>query len=115
MIYIFETKLPDNEFLIFALKKIYGLGNKQSNKICKKLGFSLNLRVKNLTTDQILKLTKYVDSNFNVASELKKKKLMGKKKLINIKSYRGLRKLTGLPVRGQRTHTNSNTSKKIKL
>ena len=40
---------------------------------------------------------------------------MGKKKLINIKSYRGLRKLTGLPVRGQRTHTNSNTSKKIKL
>ena len=113
MIYIFETKLIENKSLLFALNKIYGLGVSNSQKICKKLGISVNFKVKDLTEKQIFKLTNLIESsNFNVASNLKKKKLLVFKKLTNIKSYRGLRKIEGLPVRGQRTHTNSKTSKK---
>jgi len=113
MIYIFETKLIENKSLLFALNKIYGLGVSNSQKICKKLGISVNFKVKDLTEKQIFKLTNLIESsNFNVASNLKKKKLLVFKKLANIKSYRGLRKIEGLPVRGQRTHTNSKTSKK---
>jgi len=113
MIYIFETKLIETKSVLFALNKIYGLGRSNSQKICKKLGISVNLKVRDLTENQIFKLINLIESShFIVASNLKKKNTFIFKKLVNIKSYRGLRKIDGLPVRGQRTHTNSKTSKK---
>lgn len=115
MIYILESKLPDHKSVYFALKHVYGIGASRSLLICKKLGFSLNLKVKNLSsykTNQILKLTDSL--NFVLANDLKKSKLLKKQHLINIKSYRGLRKKKGFPVRGQRTHTNARTAKKLR-
>jgi small subunit ribosomal protein S13 len=116
MIYILETKLYENNSIFFELKNIYGIGNYKSLDICKKLGFAKNLKVKNLTEDQIKRLLKIADnSNLIITSDLKKFKNLILKNLISIKSYRGLRRIKGLPVRGQRTHTNSRTSRKIKL
>lgn len=115
MTYILESKLPDNKSVYFALKYVYGIGKIKSVLICKKLGFSLNLKVKNLTShkvNQILKLTESL--NFVLANDLKKLKLLQKQQLVTIKSYRGLRRKKGLPVRGQRTHTNAKTARKIR-
>lgn len=114
MIYIFETKLPENKPVFFSLTYVYGIGKKTSYLICKKLGFSMNLKIKNITQDQSVSIIKIIDSSQLVLSnELKKVKSFSLKKLISIKSYRGLRKLKGLPVRGQRTHTNAKSAGKI--
>ena len=116
MVYLLETKLLENKSLVFALNKVYGLGNSKSKKICKSLGFSINLKVISLTKDQVSKLIRFIENSDNlVSSDLKKHKFMVLKKLTNLKLYRGLRRFNGLPVRGQRTHTNSKNSKKFKV
>lgn len=113
MIYLFESELPENMSVVFALKRIYGIGKKNSFLICKKLGFSINLKIKNLSKYQITHILNLINSlNLVVAADLKNIKNLITKNLISIKSYRGLRKLQGLPVRGQRTHTNARTARK---
>jgi len=115
MIYLFESEILENKPISFALKQIYGVGKITSVLICKKLGFSQNLKIKNLSKEQINKLVKTIELlNIQLASDLKKLKLFSTKKLISIKSYRGLRKSRGLPVHGQRTHTNAKTARKRK-
>ena len=115
MIYLFESKIPTNKSVFFALKYIFGIGSSNAFLICKKLSFSVNLKVKNLSKEQINQLLIVIESlNIEIANDLKKFKQLTKKKLINIKSYRGLRQNQGLPVRGQRTHTNARTASKIK-
>jgi small subunit ribosomal protein S13 len=115
MIYLFESELPENKAICFTLIHIYGIGKVNSALICKKLGFSANLKIKNLSKEQIYKLIKIIESsNIKLPSDLKKFKLFVTKKLISIKSFRGLRKNQGLPVRGQRTHTNAKTSRKFR-
>ena len=114
MIYILETKLPENKSVFFALTYIYGIGEKTSYLICKKLGFSINLKIKNLTQEQSMDIIKIIDSSqLTLSNELKKLKSLSLKRLVSIKSYRGLRKMRGLPVRGQRTHTNAKSANKI--
>lgn len=113
MIYIFESKIPDEKSVFFALTYIYGINKSTSFLICKKLGFSKNLKVKNLSSEQTNKLIKILESlDILLGSNLKKLKQVNYKKLTSIKSYRGLRKTYGLPVRGQRTHTNARTARK---
>lgn len=113
MIYLFESELPENMSVVFALKRIYGIGKKNSFLICKKLGFSINLKIKNLSKHQITYILNLINSlNLVVAADLKNLKNLITKNLISIKSYRGLRKIQGLPVRGQRTHTNARTARK---
>jgi small subunit ribosomal protein S13 len=115
MLYLLETNLPDQKSVLFALMKVHGIGKSTAFLICKKLGFSINLKVKNLNQEQIAELLQLIDSlNLSLNNELKKLKSMILKKLINIKSYRGLRRVRGLPVRGQRTHTNAKSAKKNK-
>lgn len=115
MIYIFESEIPENKSVFLSLAYIYGLGKSNSYLICKNLGFSKNLKVKNLSKEQVNKLIKTIEYlNIQLSSDLKKLKLITTKKLIAIKSYKGLRRYQGLPVRGQRTHTNARTSRKIK-
>ena len=115
MVYILESKLSENKSIYFALRSVYGIGKNKAFLICKKLGFSYNLKVKNVSPNKINQILKLVESlNFVFANDLKKIKLLRKQHLINIKSYRGLRRKKGFPVRGQRTHTNAKTSKKIK-
>ena len=113
MIYLFESKISENKSVLYALTNVYGIGKAQASLICCKLGFFTNLKVKDLTKEQIVKLTKIVQTlNITLASDLKKIKLLTAKQLVSIKSYRGLRKNQGLPVRGQRTHTNAKTARK---
>ena len=115
MTYILETKLQDNKSVFFALQDIYGINKYLSLKLIKTLGFSKNLKVKLLSTNQIQQLLNLIkNSNLIVTSDLKKKHNLILKQLVFIKSYRGLRKIKGLPVRGQRTHTNSRTARKIR-
>lgn len=115
MLYILETKLSEKKAFSIALSSVYGLGNKKANLISKKLGFSSNLKVNKVTRIQINEFLKLMDSiDIPINNELKKKKNLNIKVLISIKSYRGLRTLAGLPVRGQRTHTNSKSARKMK-
>jgi len=115
MIYLFESKLPESKSIYFGLTQIYGISEKSSLLICKKLGFLLNLKVKNLSKNQVSKITKTIKSmQFLIANDLKRYNLLNKQRLLNIKSYKGLRRKKGFPIRGQRTHTNAKTAKKIR-
>jgi small subunit ribosomal protein S13 len=113
MVYLFDSELPENKSVFFALTHILGIGKANSCVICKKLGFSINLKIKNLSKEQIQKLITTIEfSKFILVADLKKFKSLRIKKLISIKSYRGLRIKQGLPIRGQRTHTNAKTARK---
>ena len=115
MIYLFESKLPENKSIYFGLTRIFGISKSNSFLICKKLGFLSNFKVKNLSTNQISEISKIIESmSFLIANDLKRYHLLNKQKLINIKSYKGLRRKKGFPIRGQRTHTNARTAKKIR-
>jgi small subunit ribosomal protein S13 len=113
MIYLFESELPENKSVYFALRRIYGIGKANSSLICRKVGFSANLKIKKLSKDQTIKLIKTIENlNIELASELKKSESLIAKTLVSIRSYRGLRRKQGLPVRGQRTHTNAKSARK---
>ena len=113
MLYFLETKLPEQKSVYFALTQIYGIGRTTAFVICKKLGFSINLKIKDLTQEQTVEMLQLIDSlNLNLNNELKKLKSLKLKNLVSIKSYKGLRRVRGLPVRGQRTHTNAKSARK---
>lgn len=113
MVYLFESKLPEAKPVNFGLTSIYGIGTSNSLLLCKKLGFSKNLRVKNLSLNQINQTSKVLGSlKCLLANDLKKVNLQNKQKLLTIKSYKGLRRKKGFPIRGQRTHTNAKTARK---
>ena len=115
MLYIFEKKLSEEKLSFQALTSLYGIGKSTSIFLCKILGFSKNLKIKHLTQDQINSLLKLVElKGYKLNNELKKSNSTLLRKLISIKSYKGLRKLSGLPVRGQRTRTNSRSSRNIR-
>lgn len=114
MIYLLETDLSNKKPISVSLKKIYGIGNFNSTDLCKKLGFSKNFKIADLTAEQKNKLIKLVnESKFCINSDLTRIKNFNKKKLIEIKLYRGIRKIKGFPVRGQRTRSNGKTAKKL--
>ena len=115
MIYISETDLAENKSIYFSLTKIFGINKFNSFLICKKVGLTPNLKVYQLTSDQVLKLIKCIEkSNLIISTNLKKSKIMLAKKLIQIKAYKGIRRLRGYPIRGQRTHTNAKTAAKLR-
>lgn len=113
MLYFLETKLPEHKSVCFALINVHGIGKSTALIICKKLGFSVNLKIKDLTQEQIVEMLQLIDSlNLYLNNELKKLKSLTLKNLVSIKSYKGLRRVRGLPVRGQRTHTNAKSARK---
>lgn len=115
MIYILETELSENKSIYFSLTKIFGIGKFQSFLICKKIGLSHNSKLSKLTSNQIIKLVKLIEnSSLLINSNLRKYKITLINKLIQIKTYKGIRRLRGLPIRGQRTHTNAKTASKIR-
>ena len=113
MLYLLETNLPDQKPIFYALTRVHGVGKDTAFLICKKLGFSINLKIKNLNQEQVAEMLQLIDTlSLPLNNELKKLKSITLQKLIAIKSYRGLRRVRGLPVRGQRTHTNAKSAKK---
>ena len=103
--------IPQNKVVRIGLTYIYGIGNKQSHDICKKLNIPSSKRVHQLTDDEILKIREYIDKNFDVEGELRRETSLNIKRLIDLATYRGSRHKKKLPVRGQRTRCNARTRK----
>lgn len=103
--------LPLNKRIEIALTHIYGIGHVRSGRILEQAGVSPGIRVKDLTEDEVSKIRKVIQDEGNVEGDLRKKNQMDVRRLIDIGSYRGIRHRVGLPVRGQRTHTNARTHK----
>ena len=105
------VELPKEKRLEIALTYIYGIGRSLSKKILEEAKISPDIRVKDLTEEQVSILNKIIEKNYKVEGELRKEISMNIKRLIDIGCYRGLRHKMGLPVRGQRTRTNARTRK----
>ena len=103
--------LPKEKRVEIGLTYIYGIGLASSQKILAKAGISPDVRVKDLTDDDLAKLRKIIDEDFTVEGDLRREVALNIKRLTEIGCYRGLRHRKGLPVRGQRTKTNSRTRK----
>ncbi len=103
--------IPDNKRLEISLTYIFGVGRALSNEIISKLGLDKNMRAHKLTQDDIARINNLLQSEYTVEGDLRRQVQNNIKRLVSIHSYRGLRHRTGLPVRGQRTRTNSRTRK----
>lgn len=103
--------IPDNKRLEVSLTYLYGVGRKLSNDIIKELGLNKDMRANKLTEEDIAKLNAILQSKYTVEGDLRRQVQNNIKRLINVHSYRGMRHRLGLPVRGQRTRTNSRTRK----
>lgn len=114
MVYIFNTNLENKKKVEVALQSIYGIGSKLALDICAKLGVSHTIRIKQLTTTQLEKLTNLISQNTVLGVELKQQKRKNVRRLVKIACYRGFRHTEGLPSRGQRTHGNGRTARKMK-
>ena len=103
--------LPKEKRVEIGLTYIYGIGLSRSQKILKKTGISPDIRVKDLTDDDLAKIRKAIDEDYTVEGDLRREVALNIKRLTEIGCYRGLRHRRGLPVRGQRTKTNARTRK----
>jgi len=103
--------LPKNKRIEIALTYIYGIGRVTAQKILNQANVNWDIRTKDLDDDQIARIRDIIDKNYKVEGDLRREIALNIKRLMEIGSYRGLRHKLGLPVRGQRTHTNSRTRK----
>jgi small subunit ribosomal protein S13 len=103
--------LPKKERVEIGLTRIYGIGRTRSRTILEQTGIDANIRVKDLTDDQVLAIRTVIDREFKVEGDLRREVNGNIKRLMDIGCYRGLRHRAGLPVRGQKTKTNARTRK----
>ena len=103
--------IPDAKRVEIALTYIYGIGRTRSVEILKKTDISKDIRVKDLTDDQLVALRDFIDANFKVEGDLRRDVAADIRRKVEIGSYEGIRHRKGLPVRGQRTKTNARTRK----
>ena len=101
--------LPPNKRAVISLQYIYGIGNKSAHDIIEAAGVDMATRTKDLTDEQARKIREYIETNLKVEGDLRREVTMNIKRLMDLGCYRGLRHRKGLPVRGQRTHTNART------
>jgi small subunit ribosomal protein S13 len=103
--------LPRDKRIEIGLTYIYGIGLSTAQEIIAATGVNPDTRVRNLTEDEVIRLRDYIDKNLKVEGDLRREISQNIKRLMEIGCYRGLRHRRGLPVRGQRTHTNARTRK----
>jgi len=103
--------LPPNKRVEIGLTYIFGIGSAVSNKILKAAGVDVNTKVRDLNDDETNRIRKVIEEQFRVEGDLRKEVSFNIKRLMEVGSYRGLRHRRGLPVHGQRTHTNARTRK----
>ena len=103
--------IPRNKHIGIALQYIYGIGPSISQRILAQTGVSPDIKVSNLTEDEVNRLRELIDREYRVEGELRKEVNLNIKRLIEIGSYRGIRHRHGLPLRGQRTRTNARTKR----
>jgi len=105
------VNIPTNKRVLISLRYIYGIGPANAKVICEQLGIPEDRRVNQLTDEEIVKLRETIDRDYRVEGDLRRENAMNIKRLMDMACYRGLRHRKGLPVRGQRTHTNARTRK----
>jgi small subunit ribosomal protein S13 len=103
--------LPREKRLEIALTYIFGIGRTRADQILAATGISPDLRVKDLTDEQLVPLREYIEGNFKIEGDLRREVQADIRRKVEIGSYQGIRHRRGLPVRGQRTHTNARTRK----
>ena len=103
--------IPRDKRVVIALTYIYGVGRTRSNEILKATEIDENIRVKDLSDDQLIALRDYIEGNYKVEGDLRREVAADIRRKVEIGSYEGLRHRRGLPVRGQRTKTNARTRK----
>ncbi len=105
------VNIPTNKRVIIALTYIHGIGRTSAVQIADKLGIDHARRVQDLSDEEVLRIREAIDADFSVEGDLRRDTAMNIKRLMDLRTYRGLRHRNGLPVRGQRTHTNARTRK----
>lgn len=105
------VNIPTNKRVVIALTYIHGIGRTTAVQIADKLGIAHTVRVQDLTDEEVLRIRETIDADHQVEGDLRRETSMNIKRLMDQRSYRGLRHRNGLPVRGQRTHTNARTRK----
>ena len=105
------VNIPTNKRVIIALQYIHGIGATFAKEIVEKVGLGPERRVNDLTDGEVLQIREMIDKDYQVEGDLRRETSMNIKRLMDLGCYRGLRHRRGLPVRGQRTHTNARTRK----
>jgi len=108
---IVGVDLPKNKRMEIAMTYIYGIGRSVAQKLLTDLQIDWNKKVKDLTEDEIIKIRDYIEKHLRVEGDLRREVIANIKRLSEINCYRGIRHRRGMPVRGQRTHTNARTRK----
>lgn len=103
--------IPTNKRVVIALTYIHGIGQKFAQDICEKVGIPAERRVNELSDADVIRIREVIDRDYKVEGDLRREVAMNIKRLMDLGCYRGLRHRRGLPVRGQRTHTNARTRK----
>ena len=103
--------IPREKRLVISLTYVFGIGRTTAEKICESTGIDVSTRTRDLTDEEINKIRAYIDQNLKVEGDLKREVQQDIKRKMEIGCYQGLRHRRGLPVRGQRTHTNARTRK----
>ena len=105
------VNIPTQKRVVIALQYIHGIGPKFAKEVCQKAGIPEQRRVNQLTDAEVLQIREMIDREYTVEGDLRRETSMNIKRLMDLGCYRGLRHRKGLPVRGQRTHTNARTRK----
>jgi len=105
------VNIPTNKRVLIALTYIHGIGDTKAAEICQKVGIPGERRVNELTDTEVIQIRETIDRDYMVEGDLRREVAMNIKRLMDLGCYRGLRHRRGLPVRGQRTHTNARTRK----
>jgi small subunit ribosomal protein S13 len=105
------VNIPTNKRVEIALTYIHGIGRTKARELAAKIGIAPERRVQDLSDQEVLQIREAIDANYTVEGDLRREVAMNIKRLMDLASYRGLRHRKGLPVRGQRTHTNARTRK----
>jgi small subunit ribosomal protein S13 len=105
------VNIPTGKRVPIALTYIHGIGSMYAEQICEAVGIDRARRVNDLSDAEVLQIREYIDANLTVEGDLRRENQMNIKRMMDLGSYRGLRHRRGLPVRGQRTHTNARTRK----
>jgi small subunit ribosomal protein S13 len=103
--------IPAHKSVEIALTYVHGVGRKTAGEICTKAGVPPERRVSDLTDAEVIRIRELIDREYKVEGDLRREVAMNVKRLMDLGCYRGLRHRRGLPVRGQRTHTNARTRK----
>ena len=105
------VNIPTQKRVQIGLTYIHGIGRTKAREICEKTGIPEDRRVSQLTDEEVMRIRELIDADYQVEGDLRREVAMNIKRLMDLGCYRGLRHRRGLPVRGQRTHTNARTRK----